>query len=331
MSNLADSVQLEARIQIAAQKCAKHAADNGGNEDPDLLVEYGQALFAMAKLSASLLEEKNVEDKQLPYENPKVKIADLGEEVAEEEEEENENANEKEDSGDKAENENAGDDEEAEQEDVEGEEEGAGDDFEEAFQIVDLARVIYEKQPESESRLIKLANVRALLGEISLEDDNPEQSIEDFTAASEYKKQVYGPDSGEFSEAEFMLSLAYDSVGKTSDALIHIEEAAKAARKAGLKTAEELEQRAKDAKNELELAEKLKGKDKSEAKLTTKESISGRQAISNAVKSMVSGANDISQLTRKRKRNTEPKESTESKEPKEPKEPKIIKKAEEKE
>ena len=331
MSNLADSVQLEARIQIAAQKCAKHAADNGGNEDPDLLVEYGQALFAMAKLSASLLEEKNVEDKQLPYENPKVKIADLGEEVAEEEEEENENANEKEDSGDKAENENAGDDEEAEQEDVEGEEEGAGDDFEEAFQIVDLARVIYEKQPESESRLIKLANVRALLGEISLEDDNPEQSIEDFTAASEYKKQVYGPDSGEFSEAEFMLSLAYDSVGKTSDALIHIEEAAKAARKAGLKTAEELEQRAKDAKHELELAEKLKGKDKSEAKLTTKESISGRQAISNAVKSMVSGANDISQLTRKRKRNTEPKESTESKEPKEPKEPKIIKKAEEKE
>ena len=90
MSNLADSVQLEARIQIAAQKCAKHAADNGGNEDPDLLVEYGQALFAMAKLSASLLEEKNVEDKQLPYENPKVKIADLGEEVAEEEEEEEE-------------------------------------------------------------------------------------------------------------------------------------------------------------------------------------------------------------------------------------------------
>lgn len=354
MLSIGDSVQLEQRIQTAGRRCAEHAAKHG-SEDPDLLVEYGKALFEMAKHSASLVDQKRVDEKQMPRENPNVKIVlptdfvdddeaaadgaqlkdaeatlsgsqergkDTGGEAGEGGDQPEKAADEPsgELSGETSASRGPGSDSDAQADgadapaeaadseaenidddasDAEGT--GGDDDFAEAFQIIDLARVLYEKLPDSDAKLRKLASTRALLGDISLEDDNPDQAIEDLTAASALKAQAYGADSGELSESEFMLSLAYDSVGRAADALEHLRRAAHAARASGLPAAAELEQRVADAEQELAL-QGARSADGARAAAATRESITGRDAIATAVQSIVSGANDISQLARKRKR-----------------------------
>lgn len=299
MLKIGDAVQLEARVQEAGKKCADYSLTHGV-ENPELLIEYGKALFEIAKHSASLVDQKQVDEKQMPRENPNVKIA-LPEDFEEPSADEGED--DKEDNENNENNENNEEDEEVDdenaQEDAEAEVE---DDFAEAFQIIDLARVLYEKLPDGKEKLLKLANTRSLLGDISLEDDNPEQAIDDITAASEYKKELFGELSGEYSESEFMLSLAYESVGHTEDSLAHLKNAAKAAKAAELNSASELEQRVQDVEQELALQKKLKGTDTTQAKKATQDSITGRSAIATAVQGMVSGANDITQLARKRKR-----------------------------
>ncbi|KAI1085140.1 hypothetical protein F5B20DRAFT_131510 [Whalleya microplaca] len=132
-----------------------------------------------------------------------------------------------------------------EEEGAEGEGEGEGEEEEEddlavAFEVLDLARVLFEKslqqdqddssegkgkeKAESDSPHIRhikerLADTHDLLAEISLENEKYPEAIKDCRASLSYKALLYPQESEIVAEAHFKLSLALEfaSVTTTSE------------------------------------------------------------------------------------------------------------------
>lgn len=122
------------------------------------------------------------------------------------------------------------DDEEVESDqDGEGEEEEEEDDMAAAWQVLDLARVFFERQlaapsksttdesaplPLSEQQIkdtkTMLADVYDLLGEVSLESENFPQATKDFDSSLTLKNELYPSESTLISEAEFKMALALE-------------------------------------------------------------------------------------------------------------------------
>ncbi|KAI0836761.1 hypothetical protein F5Y06DRAFT_273301 [Hypoxylon sp. FL0890] len=131
-------------------------------------------------------------------------------------------------------------DEEEEAEEGEGEEEEEeDDDLAVAFEILDLARVLFEKSLERQDqdssegkgkekaegdsptvRHIKerLADTHDLLAEISLENEKYTMAINDCRASLKYKEELYGEESEVIAEAHFKLSLALEFASVTTTA-----------------------------------------------------------------------------------------------------------------
>ncbi|KAI5820741.1 hypothetical protein BZA77DRAFT_301578 [Pyronema omphalodes] len=117
-------------------------------------------------------------------------------------------------------------------EDDEDEEEGEGDDDDDdmaaAWSVLDLARVMFEKQiaadeadkkwTDEEAKEVKtmLADVYDLLGEVSLESENFFQATKDFDSSLTLKEELCPIESNLISEAHFKMSLAleYSSAGE---------------------------------------------------------------------------------------------------------------------
>ena len=95
--------------------------------------------------------------------------------------------------------------------DEEEEEEEEEDDFAIAWQVLDLARVLYEKQSDPSSNdKQNLAEVLDLLGEVSLESENFPQAVSDLNASLKLKSTLYPMESTIMSEAHFKLALALE-------------------------------------------------------------------------------------------------------------------------
>ncbi|KAI1658121.1 hypothetical protein F4813DRAFT_357425 [Daldinia decipiens] len=127
-----------------------------------------------------------------------------------------------------------------EEEEAEGEEEDEeDDDLAVAFEILDLARVLFEKSLEREDedssegkgkekaeednpaiKHIKerLADTHDLLAEISLENEKYPLAINDCRASLKYKEGLYSQESEVIAEAHFKLSLALEFASVTSSA-----------------------------------------------------------------------------------------------------------------
>ncbi|KAI1390066.1 uncharacterized protein F4822DRAFT_428412 [Hypoxylon trugodes] len=137
-------------------------------------------------------------------------------------------------------------DEEEEAEEGEGEDE-EDDDLAVAFEILDLARLLFEKsleqddqdtsdgkgkeKAEEDSPAIKhikerLADTHDLLAEISLENEKYPLAINDCRASLKYKEGLYPKDSEIIAEAHFKLSLALEFASVTTSAEDGSEEAA---------------------------------------------------------------------------------------------------------
>ena len=101
-------------------------------------------------------------------------------------------------------------------------------DFEIAWDILELTRVLYEKRMEElngraegdetvaeEKKKVqeRLADVHLLMGDIGLETENFTQAVEDFGNAVKVIMETHGPKGGMYREAQFKLSLAYEFVG----------------------------------------------------------------------------------------------------------------------
>ncbi|KAI0406039.1 hypothetical protein F4802DRAFT_606551 [Xylaria palmicola] len=129
------------------------------------------------------------------------------------------------------------DEEEEEEADGEGQEEDEedDDDLAVAFEILELSRVLFEKQLEEskapeesnkdgvveENQLVRhkkerLADIHDLLAEISLENEKFPEAIKDCRASLKYKKELFTQESEIIAEAHFKLSLALEFASMTT-------------------------------------------------------------------------------------------------------------------
>ncbi|KAF9054467.1 hypothetical protein BJ165DRAFT_718961 [Panaeolus papilionaceus] len=116
------------------------------------------------------------------------------------------------------------DDDEKEEDDGEPE-----DDFNAAWEVLDLARAIYEKESaksEDEEVKLKLADTFIALGDVSLETEKFDQAITDYEEGLKLKLELLPISSRHIAEAHYKLSMVLDlTSGRLSDAITHAEKA----------------------------------------------------------------------------------------------------------
>ncbi|KAI8082466.1 hypothetical protein BDF21DRAFT_361639 [Thamnidium elegans] len=103
--------------------------------------------------------------------------------------------------------------------------EASDDDFETAWDILDIARVIFEKGEDKNTQL-KLADVHLCLGDVSLETEKFNEALTDYEKAIEIKKSVLEEDNRELAEAHYKYALALEfSSDKANQALPELQKA----------------------------------------------------------------------------------------------------------
>ncbi|KZP21068.1 hypothetical protein FIBSPDRAFT_523834 [Athelia psychrophila] len=118
---------------------------------------------------------------------------------------------------------------EADHDEEDEEEEGAEpeDDFNAAWEVLDLARAIYDKgKDDSDEVKLKLADTYITLGDISLETEKFDQAILDYEVGLKLKHELLPTSSRQIAEAHYKLSMVLDlTSGRLSDAILHAEKA----------------------------------------------------------------------------------------------------------
>ncbi|KIM53413.1 hypothetical protein SCLCIDRAFT_436876 [Scleroderma citrinum Foug A] len=124
-----------------------------------------------------------------------------------------------------------------EEEESDGEGDGGGDgddgepedDFNAAWEVLELARSIYENGKDQDDEIkLKLADTYIALGDVSLETEKFEQAITDYSAGLALKADLLPLSSRQLAEAHYKLSMVLDlTSGRLSDAIIHAEKALK--------------------------------------------------------------------------------------------------------
>ncbi|KZT07474.1 uncharacterized protein LAESUDRAFT_651243 [Laetiporus sulphureus 93-53] len=113
------------------------------------------------------------------------------------------------------------DEREAEEEEAEPE-----DDFNAAWEVLDLARAIYEREQDDDAIKLKLADTFIALGDVSLETEKFDQAITDYTEALKLKAELLPQSSRQIAEAHYKMSIVLDlTSGRLSDAITHAERA----------------------------------------------------------------------------------------------------------
>ncbi|CAE6440422.1 hypothetical protein ACGC1H_003590 [Rhizoctonia solani] len=99
------------------------------------------------------------------------------------------------------------------------------DDFNAAWDVLDLARAYYDKQDGDDMKL-KLSEAYMSLGDVSLETEKFEQAISDYTSGLSIKTQLLPFYSRQVCEAHYRLALVLDlTPDKLSEGARHIEQA----------------------------------------------------------------------------------------------------------
>lgn len=109
------------------------------------------------------------------------------------------------------------DEDEDEEEGEDGQENGEGgaggeeeqDDFAVAWDVLDLARVLFHRMGTEEA-LLKLGDVHIALGDVSLESENFEQAVTDYREAIAVKEARLEADDRQLAEAHYKLALALE-------------------------------------------------------------------------------------------------------------------------
>lgn len=199
-------------------------------ENAELLFNYGRALYKVAIAKSDVLGTKVAQEEK---KKPKAKKAKKSEPIPEEEEGP---AKEKQTAGSKPffqltgmENWDDSDEEEDDEENEDGEEEEQ-DDFADAFQMFDLARVLYHKQvealeaiddagkgkgkkeltPEVRSIKEKLADIYGFLTDLSFENERFHDAIPDAETSLALLEELYQSSHEKIVSAHYTLSLALE-------------------------------------------------------------------------------------------------------------------------
>ncbi|KAN0129345.1 hypothetical protein V8E53_012829 [Lactarius tabidus] len=112
-------------------------------------------------------------------------------------------------------------------EDGDGDEAEPEDDFNAAWEVLDLARAIYEKRMDGDDLMrLRAADTFIMLGDISLETEKFEQATTDYSAGLELKTQLLPLSSRQLAEVHYKLSIALDlTAGRLADAIHHAQRA----------------------------------------------------------------------------------------------------------
>ncbi|KAJ3984848.1 hypothetical protein F5890DRAFT_1235074 [Lentinula detonsa] len=210
----------------------EHLSQTLGEDSPeiaDLYFAYGKALLENAISQNAVLgkeqpEEEGVEDKKASGSGSDGPILSFSGDA--EEEEDNavdlfaEASKEVAEADAAAEEEEDDDDENAEPE----------DDFNAAWEVLDLARAIYDKQhdeePSNDDVALKLADCYITLGDVSLETEKFDQAITDYEVGLTLKSRLLSVSSRQIAEAHYKLSIVLDlTPGRLSDSIKHAEQA----------------------------------------------------------------------------------------------------------
>ncbi|RCK60485.1 NASP-related protein sim3 [Candida viswanathii] len=213
------------------EACEKYAEAHDGNEDGDLLLLYGKAVF-QSGVSKSEVFGGNPDTTEAKKEEEEDGKGDDGKEEEKEEDDDKfqfyadgdeEAQQEEEEAPQLAEGEGQG----------EGEDEGvAQSDFEIAWELLDLARSLFEKEVKSLDKgdlkppylsndteetdneyvitVRKLSETYDILGEVSLEAENFNQAAEDLGKSLELRLELYPDTSSLITEAHYKLALALE-------------------------------------------------------------------------------------------------------------------------
>ncbi|GAP93394.1 putative histone h1-binding protein [Rosellinia necatrix] len=243
------SKKYEEAAEIFSTATERQAELNGemAPENADVLFLYGRCLFKVGQSNSDVLGGKAPGDKMPKTKKPQAESSTAGASrqnktaaeaatgaAAEEEKVPDAKKPLFQFNGD--ENfEDSDEDEEVAGEDGEEEGEEEDDDLAVAFEILELSRILFEKQLEEtattegpdkdvaadENKLVRhtkerLADIHDLLAEISLENEKFPEAIKDCRASLGYKKKLYPVESEIIAEAHFKLSLALEFASMTT-------------------------------------------------------------------------------------------------------------------
>ncbi|PVZ98451.1 hypothetical protein BB558_001879 [Smittium angustum] len=217
---------------------SEQAFGNQSQRYADSLVMYGRALLQSAIAQSELMGQKKLEETNLKgaelagenqektVNNPKIHFE--GEPDFEssgfDDQVDSESFNEVASSSMKAgsssknpqENDNTGNDSGSDEENDE------NCDFQTAWQVLDVARII-QANDKTEKGQLKLAETLLLLGDVSMESENFTQASIDYTESLKIKNLLLSPDDRQIAEVNFKLSLASEYNGKKQEALEQIQ------------------------------------------------------------------------------------------------------------
>lgn len=108
-------------------------------------------------------------------------------------------------------------DEAAESTDEKAENDDEPSDLQVAWEVLELAKKIYEKQGDNGKR--HLAETLIVLGEISLESENFSAAIEDIKQGLEIQKTLFEKDSRKIAETYYKLGIAYSTDSQIDEAI----------------------------------------------------------------------------------------------------------------
>lgn len=222
----------ESAAELYSQAVAIQAELNGemDSRNADLLYAYGRCLFQLGVSKSDVLGGKVASDGKDQESNGKKRKreptqAGGGEGPSASAEKSNIDSADSnkpffELSGDGADWEDASDPGDDAAYDEDGDEE---DDLATAYEILDLARLLFEKQVEARAEANEdprasrelLADVHDLQAEISLENERFQDAISDSKASLLLKQDLYPPEKGIVAEAHFKLSLALEFASVT--------------------------------------------------------------------------------------------------------------------
>ncbi|KAK8731316.1 hypothetical protein OTU49_007542 [Cherax quadricarinatus] len=205
------------------QEACRFLAEEYGETAPecgDAYFHYGKALLELARMESGVLGNAldGVPEGE-DLENSQVESAEKATEEGSTEDEEEEDGDEDgERDGDSQEGESQ--DEEGSKDESKSQDEGEGEKTEEdeeevsnlqlAWEMLELAKVIFKKQEDSNPEMIKkVAQVYLKLGEVGLESENYAQGIEDFKQCLEIQEKHLEEDDRCLAETHYHLGVAH--------------------------------------------------------------------------------------------------------------------------
>ncbi|KAF8518978.1 hypothetical protein BU17DRAFT_48239 [Hysterangium stoloniferum] len=101
------------------------------------------------------------------------------------------------------------------------------DDFNAAWEVLEVARSLYLTQKDSSDEVkLKLADTYIALGDVSLETEKLDQAISDYTAAAALKAELLPLSSRQIAEVHYKLCIVYDMTsGRLAQAIEHARKA----------------------------------------------------------------------------------------------------------